>query len=467
MICAPFIFVAALTGLVYAAAPTLEQVVYHDVLTAEAPSEGSEPLPVSGLVATAQSVHPDLTLSGVRIGAEGEATRVLFKDSQLPASTVRAVIVDPFSGEVKADTTQYGSSASLPLRKWISDGHRSLWLGQPGRLYSELAASWLGVLAVGGIVLWWDRQRSSSRLRGMLRTDGRGRVRTMRRHGATGTLVIAGLLFLTITGLTWSSVAGTNIGTVRQALHWGTPTVNTQLATPGDTGATGGDTETSDAAGDGGGDCAHHDHQALTGASEDMSTGGNTAGIDRVADTATQELRTPLTLTPPAQAGEAWSAAEARVSYRLQNNAIAVDPATGEVTSRLDFASWPLAAQATAWLIQLHMGTLFGAPNQIILALLAIAIMAMVGWGYVMWWRRRPRGSWWAAPPRKAESYRPSAATMVLALILVAYGIVAPLFGITWVVFLVVGWLARVTRQWWGRRHQNHSGGCGRPAQSN
>lgn len=230
IICAPFIFVASLTGLLYAAAPTLEQVMYHHAIAASEPAEGVEPLPLSEMVDRAEEVHPDLAVSGIRLGKDGETTRVLFKDSQLPKSTVRAVMVDPYSGEITADTTQYGGSGALPMRKWLSDGHRALWLGQPGRLYSELAASWLGVLALGGVILWWDRQKSGSRLRGMLRTDGRGRVRTMRRHGVTGTLVLAGMVFLTVTGLTWSSVAGENIGSVREALHWGTPTVNTQLA---------------------------------------------------------------------------------------------------------------------------------------------------------------------------------------------------------------------------------------------
>lgn len=36
--------------------------------------------------------------------------------------------------------------------------HLNLNLGPTGRLYSELAASWLWVLARGGI-LWWRHQR--------------------------------------------------------------------------------------------------------------------------------------------------------------------------------------------------------------------------------------------------------------------------------------------------------------------
>ncbi len=41
--------------------------------------------------------------------------------------------------------TVYGTSGILPLRQWIDYAHRSLLLGDSGRLYSELAASWMWV----------------------------------------------------------------------------------------------------------------------------------------------------------------------------------------------------------------------------------------------------------------------------------------------------------------------------------
>lgn len=177
ILCAPFILVAAVSGLLYAVAPTVEQVVYHDLLTATATDEHPTAEAVSAQVEAAREKYPDLALAGIRLGDAGETTRVLFTDSELPESTLRAVFIDPYSGDVKGDSTQYGSSASLPLRQWISDGHRNLWLGENGRLYSELAASWLGVLAVGGVIVLWRRQRkgsgTGSRVRGCCAATGR------------------------------------------------------------------------------------------------------------------------------------------------------------------------------------------------------------------------------------------------------------------------------------------------------
>ncbi|MDN6326176.1 MAG: PepSY domain-containing protein, partial [Corynebacterium sp.] len=214
-------------------------------------------------------------------------------------------------------------------------------------------------------------------------------------------------------------------------LSWGTPSVSASL--PGMQDAP----DAPDAAGTAsGGHAGHAGHGVAAGASSPVRVSGlNQGSVDRVAETAVEELRTPVTITPPSAEGQAWTATEDRVAYRLTNDAVAIDWATGEVTERLDFADWPVAAMATGWLIQLHMGTLFGLPNQLVLGALAAAIIAMVCWGYAMWWRRRPAGRL-AGPPRRADWERPTAGTVVLVVALVAYGFVAPLFGVTCLAFV-------------------------------
>ena len=97
---APFIFVAALSGAIYAVAPSLENLVYRDVLTVEA-----EP------------------------------------------------------GDVP--------------------------LGTPGEMYAELAASWLWVVALGGLFLW-ARVARTRVFTGLETTSGR-RKGVLNLHGVAGT----------------------------------------------------------------------------------------------------------------------------------------------------------------------------------------------------------------------------------------------------------------------------------------
>lgn len=429
IICAPLIFVASLTGLAYAFAPTLEKAVYSSNITVEVPADGKQ-LPMEKIVDIATQRHPDQPMTGIRVGEKDQAVRVLFKHPTKSASFSDAVFVNPYNGEITGDMVQYGNSGALPLRDWLSHGHRDLWLGDTGRFYSEFAASWLGVLAVSGVYLWWKRQRNGAgRIASMLKVSGRGRTRNLRWHGALGTALALGMIFFTFTGLTWSSVAGTNIGKVRTELNWATPKVTTSL-----------DGAAAPAVKDphAGHDHAGHDHSghSATAAPSKLSLAAQST---KVAATAATELRSGVTLLPPSEAGQAWSVMENRQAYRKDNNSIAVNGDTGEVTARLAFVDWPFAAQATAWMIQLHMGTMLGLPNQIVLGLLAVGIIIVVVRGYMLWFQRRPQGQLVADAPGRARGVeRRFGVAGILAVVgMIAYGIFAPVFGITCLAFIV------------------------------
>jgi uncharacterized iron-regulated membrane protein len=146
----------------------------------------------------------------------------VFADPALGESQYRTLFVDPGTGEIRGDLPTYGSSGAPPLRTWISNLHRSLNLGEPGRIYSELAATWLWVIALGGLLLWIDRIRQRTTTPKKARPVS-GRARTVWLHGTTGTILLTAFVFLSATGLTWSASAGANITTVRTALGWTTP----------------------------------------------------------------------------------------------------------------------------------------------------------------------------------------------------------------------------------------------------
>ncbi|WP_234007569.1 PepSY-associated TM helix domain-containing protein, partial [Cronobacter sakazakii] len=128
---------------------------------------------------------------------------------------------DPVTLAVKGDMTIYGTSGILPLRQWIDYMHRSLLLGDVGRVYSELAASWMWVAALGGIALWYFT-RPKRRMKNAFQN-------TRRLHTGLGWALLAGMLLFSATGLTWSQWAGANVDKMRAAFGWLTPQVNTQL----------------------------------------------------------------------------------------------------------------------------------------------------------------------------------------------------------------------------------------------
>ncbi|MEY9996476.1 putative iron-regulated membrane protein [Streptomyces sp. V4I8] len=403
---APFLLVAAATGFLYAAAFQAEKIVYAHELTVPA---GDEKLPISEQVAAARKAHPEGAVSAVRPSPEDDATtRVLLSGVKgVDADHTLAVFVDPYTAEVRGALEQYGATGALPLRTWIDEFHRDLHLGENGRLYGELAASWLWVIAGGGVVLWFSRRRALRRVRG-----SSGRRRTLGLHGTVGVWAAVGFFFLSATGLTWSTYAGANIDELRTSLGQATPSVSASA----------------------GGDHGGHGGAAATGGS-----GEHGVGLDKVLAAARAEgLGDPVEIVPPADASSAYVVKQVQRSWPTKQDSVAIDPSTGEVTDVLRFDDYPVLAKLTRWGIDVHTGVLFGLVNQIALMLLALSLIVLIVLGYRMWWQRG-RGSAFGRPvPRGAWQQVPPQILVPLVAVVAVVGYFVPLLGISLAAFIVV-----------------------------
>ncbi len=414
---APFIFIAAITGALYAVAPSIERIVYGDILFVE--PHGAA-LPLSRQAAAAHAAFPQLTISGIRTPAGPEdSTRIMFSDATLGDDTERAVFVDPYTARVLGNEPVW--FGYLPLSTWLDGLHRHLQLGEPGRVYSELAASWLWVVALGGVYLWLVKSRNERKRGGagkLLAVDRgvSGRGRTLNWHGAVGIWLLAMLLFLSATGITWSTYAGAHVSDIRAALNWERPQLDTA----------------SDHEGHGGSD--------PTSQQVDPTSIDYNAVIDAAARAG---VTAPLELVLPSEPRGAITVTEIDKAYRLTTNAATVDPASGSVTSEIDYwRDYSLVAMLADWGIRLHMGFLFGLLNQLLLLGVALALVTVILRGYRMWWQRRPtRGSDWAIgrPPRRGGIREVHAASaLVIVLVAVVVGWFMPLLGISLIGFVAV-----------------------------
>ena len=448
----PFILIAALSGALYAIGPQIETVVYADELTTQATGPA---LPLADQVASATTyTGGGKTISAVRPAPEsGTTTRVMFEDPNLDESESRAIFIDPTTAEVKGDLTVYGTSGSLPLRTWVDQLHRSLHLGDFGRYYSELAASWLGIIAVAGLCLWVMRARKTRNASAMLRPTRKhkGLRRTFSWHASVGVWAAIGMLFLSATGITWSQLGGDNVTKLRAALDWSTPAVSTDLGRDSATRESGNDGHDGHAGHEGNaghagheGNAGHEDgaHMGQTGATD--AGGIDPADFDMTLAMARDiNVNTGLVeILPPADADSAWVVQEIQRSFPTEVDAVAIDAKTMEITDRVDFSDYGVASKLARWGIDLHMGTMFGLANQIVLVVLAIAIASMVVWGYVMWWQRRPKHDpskkFGITPVRGALADAPWWSVTAAVLAAVAIGVFLPMVGISLLGFLIV-----------------------------
>lgn len=398
----PFLLVAALTGLAYIWTPQVEQAVYdHELHVPAAPGA----VPLARQAAVAKAAVPDGTVTGIRPGATPtDSTQVIFTRPGLEPSFHHTVFVDPHTGEIRGQLETYGSGQALPLRSWIDGLHANLQLGDFGRWYSELAASWLWVVVLAGIALWiGSRKRKKSE-------SARGRLLSW--HRVTGLVIAAGMVFLSATGLTWSEHAGDNISELRAQLDWTTPSVSTALPA--------------------------------------AAPQGVDVGIDAVrATTLEAGLSDPVEIRPPSAPGKAYVVAQVGRTWPTKADSMAVDPATGRITDTVAFSEYSPAAKLSRWGIDAHMGLLFGVANQIVLTVLAAGLIAVVFWGYRMWWLRRPtRGEARVGRPPKRGTWR-RIPGRVFAPFLVATAVVGyylPVFGLSLLAFLVVDLIVAARR---------------------
>ncbi|ALU89799.1 integral membrane protein [Herbaspirillum rubrisubalbicans M1] len=413
----PFILVAALTGTLYVLTPQIESHLYAQQLYNRTSGVAR---PLADQVAAAQAfLGPDARLFAVRPArAAGWNTRVMFSQSGLGDSESRAIFVDPVSLQVRGDLIVYGTSGVLPLRTTLDYLHRNLMLGSLGRNYSELAASWLWLGALGGVWLWWRGRRPQRALRVARPLNVR------RLHTLLGLWIVIGLVFFSATGLTWSRWAGERVSQMRAQLGWITPSVSTQLQ-PGAPAMNMGE---------------HADHMAAHGMSMSMPQVGDPARFDMVQhiaraggiDAADIEIR------PPRAADQAWVVREVDRSWPTQVDTVAIDADRMVITSRADFANFPLVAKLVRWGVDAHMGVLFGVANQILMALFGFALSGLIVLGYLMWWRRRPAAGASLAPLMEAVMRLPPLQRITLAVLALLLGWNLPLMGVSLLVFLLV-----------------------------
>jgi uncharacterized iron-regulated membrane protein len=410
---APFVLLLCVTGLVYVCSPQIHDDLYGNQLFVDEVGTGG-PRPVAGQVAAALAAHPEAELRSVVPPPEPDrTTRVnLAVPGPTEPGEVRTVFVDPYTDRISGELTTV--DGRMPANVWLRDLHADLHLGPVGRLYSEVAASWLPVIVVSGLVQWIAKQGRRRRgLRELLTPlpRGKGEQARMRAvHGPLGIWLTVGLLVMSGTGLAMSRFAG-----------WGLPAVRApelataQVVAPGNVGP---------------------------------------IGVDRVLEVARAEgLGGELVVAAPTAPDRPFTVTETSPGLPIQKDGIAVDPYTGQVTERIGWDDYPFLAQLRELGVQAHTGSLFGPANQIVLALLVITTIVLVLIGYRMWWRRNPYRQEARLPPAPPPALRrlPASVAVPVVLAVVVLGWLLPVFGISLLAFVAADLVVGAVRQPQGR----------------
>ncbi|MGL4315567.1 MAG: PepSY-associated TM helix domain-containing protein [Pseudomonas sp.] len=423
----PFMILLSLTGIVYLFKPQLDPLMYPHLLQVEA--QGAL-LSADDQLQRVQQAYPQAQVSKY-LPPVDERSSAQFVASQGGRSL--NLFIDPYSGQLLGS-----QDAERNLQAIARALHGELMIGTLGDRLMELAAGWGVVLVVSGLYLWWPRGQGGA---GVLwpRLSARGRLLWRDLHAVSGFWGSALLLFMLLTGMTWTGFWGEKFAGAwnhfpaamwdavpksdQQARSLNTATAQTVAWAVENT-----PLPVSDA------HAAHQGHAAATPVTS------ATFGLQQVVDAARERGVTPgYSVTLPSGADGVYTVALFAADPR-HDATLHLDQYSGQVLADIRWADYGLVARAVESGAMLHEGRMFGLANQLLMLGVCLLILLSAVSGLVIWWKRRPQGSLGVPPLRHDLPLWKGGVAIMLVL-----GALFPLVGASLLLVAALDWtLARL-----------------------
>lgn len=418
---APFMILLSLTGMIYLFKPQLDNLMYSDLLSV---TPAHHPISADELQQRVLSTYPQAAISKYLppVSAEGSAQFVILDEGH-----EMNVFVDPYRGEILG--TQ---DAKQNLQAIARALHGELMIGTVGDRLIELAAGWGIMLVISGLYLWWPR---GSRVAGVLwpRLTARGRVLWKDLHAVTGFWGSLILLFMLLSGMTWTGMWGKQYAAVWNtfpAAMWTDVPKSTQMAGELNTASTQTvpwameNTPMPQSTGE------HAEHMHQHGMSTEPAA--PKISLQQVVDIATAKGIEPgYSITAPKTAEGVFTVSVFADDPR-NDATLHIDQYNGKVLADVGWQDYSLVSRATEMGVMLHEGKFFGWINQLLIFLACLMILLSAVSGLVIWWKRRPQGGL-GVPPLRHDLPRWKTAMVIM----FGIAVVFPLVGVS----LVVVWL--------------------------
>ncbi|WP_137820355.1 PepSY domain-containing protein [Pseudomonas sp. 2FG] len=420
----PFLIMLSLTGIIYLFKPQLDNLLYADLLWVP---QGEQLLSADRQLARVKQAYPQAAISQYLppLDAQHSAQFVVTEGGRK-----LNLFLDPYRG------TLLGSQDAVNNLQAIARAlHGELLAGKVGDRLVELAAGWAIVLVVSGLYLWWPRGNG---LRGVFwpRLANRGRLFWRDVHALTGFWGALLLLFMLLTGMTWTGFWGESFADVWNrfpAAMWNevpksalqARSLNTAQGQTVAWAVENTPLPTSDPH-------AAHCGQAMDSAAPAAAP----IGLQQILDTANAKGVMPgYSVTLPKGAEGVYSIALFAADPR-NDATLHVDQYSGKVLADVRWQDYGAVAKSVELGVVLHEGKFFGLANQLLMLAVCLLILLSSVSGLVIWWLRRPQGSL-GVPPLRHDLPLWKTALAIIAVL----GLAFPLVGASLLLIAVLDWL--------------------------
>ena len=399
----PFVLLQATTGAIYLFKPEIDPIGHSEKYYVD---PAGEPVSYDEQLQTVREQFPGRTVVRVDIYPDPlRSTVFLLPDEHAGPTTA---YVDPYTGAYLGSIEEKKRPTELMKRV-----HGTLFMGAPGSFIVELGASWTLVMIVTGIYLWWPRGRF--RFVGTLipRFGARGRLFWKDLHKVAGICFALFVVGFIVTGLPWALIWGeTLLANFQRAIGQTSPGF-VEIQFP------------------------HHEHgnSHQSGISHTASASGEKQPVplQKVVDYAkAQGTSDPIRISLPQDRNRSVYTVTNMAPKTRDMRGVKLNGYTGKIIGQKQWSDKPIIPRIIATGVDLHQGKFFGRANQIINLIIAMSLIFMAVTGFVMWWKRRPKGEL-AAPPQPSWERWPSGIRVGACIL----AVLLPTVGLSILVFLL------------------------------
>ena len=314
--------------------------------------------------------------------------------------------VDPYTNKITGEYKQKES-----FMQTVRKLHGELLLGRPGELFIELIASWVIVLALTGVYVWWPYKKFTKAGFFSLRTKKSRKLFWRDMHSVVGFWMSAFLLILLAGGMPWTELFGDNLKWVQKQTDTGYP----------------------------------QHWRNSKGLSSDLIQAQQEALkpiiLDDVVNIAMkQNLAGVITIKLP-QDEEGVYTIENRSMWLEDQKVTHIDQYDGSTVKSLEWNQVGILMVLRQVFMRLHQGE-YGLANLIAALIVALALFVSTVASMVSYVIRKPKGRW--GLPKVPESFN---AGLGVVFAITALALLFPAFGLSLVLILLLSWFASVFRK--------------------
>ncbi|MCG3864269.1 MULTISPECIES: PepSY domain-containing protein [unclassified Photobacterium] len=396
----PFIFLLSVTGAVYLFKTDYEQQAYKNVTNVDSSSSSSLSYQQQYLAAKQAAIENNVPIPTKMVLPEQMNTATKFIAGRFSSESY--IYVDRYTGEV---TGLFARKDTLMQK--VRKFHGELLLGKSGSWITELIASWLVVLIITGLYLFFPRSISGIKSLFIVRVKQGKRIFYRDLHTVSGFWLSMALLVVLAGGLPWTELFGSNYKLLRDTTETGYP--------KGFNGK---------------------------GLKSSEQQGANSQALDDIVLLAQhKQLAGTVTISIPTKSSGIFSISN-RAKDLYQQKKIHVDQYNGKTIAEYSWDEVGILSHGRQIVMRIHQGELFGQANWFFMFGISVMTAILSLSALVSYCLRKPKKSLGLPTVAQDKKIGPLLwGTMAM------FAIVLPMFGISLLLILILSLLTTVMKR--------------------